>query len=829
MTDPSGSSQYSYERRGLLKKEWKTIDLDTYGLQYGYDKNGNLNKIRYPSGRLVSYAFDFADRPLSADSSGATYISSALYQPFGPESQINYGNGTRATMTFDQRYRLTVNKLEKLSPLSTIAQSTYALDGVGNVTSIADSDPTYSRTTLAYDDLNRLKTATSGANLWVTGSYTYDDLGSVTSLTMGSRTASFTYTGTTPKLISVNESGINRNVTYDSAGNETAVGSATFTYSARNFLSAADNLTYTYDGRGLRVATALSSTVFPISLTISPVSVVKGAVATGTVTLNAGAPVNGASVALKSSDTAVATVPTSVTVSQFQTAQTFSITTSGSITADAKVVISATYGNVTKSEALTVTTTPRLSMVSVSPRAVQGGSSAIGTVTLNGPASGTATVTLSSSNTGVATVPASVPVSSSQTSATFNITTSAVTASQAVTITASYLGVSRWASLTVMQVLAQGQGAPERGLEEKLPEFHLASLSLGAGSVLRSVRGGDFELFGDDWRSFGLPDFAASESGGVRPMDGPIYSAPGPAKRNHLYSPEMNLLAESEVSTPRDRQILYEYIWFNGHPVAQVDGQTVTHWTFTDHLGTPTLQTDAAANVFWRVEYEPYGRVWTLRPPTLADQHQPLRLPGQEAEQFNLGTNGLTERFYNVFRWYRPNWGRYTQPDPVGLEEGDTDLFLYARDRPLLLIDPFGLRACGPCDDCPSGTWSFQGLGFTAGFFRWGRTITAGTFKCAKGIGLTELKVTIDCKLKGPFVGIGGGVAFSVPGVPSACGCNSGDLLGEQPETTFISAGPAGVELGDCATRGGPTATFGFGRAVGGGSAGLICNVKRRF
>jgi uncharacterized protein RhaS with RHS repeats len=107
----------------------------------------------------------------------------------------------------------------------------------------------------------------------------------------------------------------------------------------------------------------------------------------------------------------------------------------------------------------------------------------------------------------------------------------------------------------------------------------------------------------------------------------------------------MNLLAESELSTASAPVILYEYVWFNGHPVAQLDGGTLTHWTFTDHLGTPLLQTDSAAAIFWRAEHEPFGSVFALR---TADQHQPLRLPGQEAEQLNLGSNGVTDRSYNV-------------------------------------------------------------------------------------------------------------------------------------------------------------------------------------
>src|SRR6185369_3977795 len=133
-------------------------------------------------------------------------------------------------------------------------------------------------------------------------------------------------------------------------------------------------------------------------------------------------------------------------------------------------------------------------------------------------------------------------------------------------------------------------------------------------------------------------------------------------RRYYFYSPESNLLAETGLAPNGAPPVGYEYIWFNGQPVAQVDVGVATHWTFTDHLGTPIVQTDAGGAVYWRAEYEPFGAVYALRS---ADQHQPLRLPGQEAEQLNLGADGVNERLYNIRRWYRPAWGRYTQWDPI--------------------------------------------------------------------------------------------------------------------------------------------------------------------
>src|SRR2546425_631326 len=71
-------------------------------------------------------------------------------------------------------------------------------------------------------------------------------------------------------------------------------------------------------------------------------------------------------------------------------------------------------------------------------------------VTLVAPAG---TVTLSSSNPSVASVPASVTVPAGATSVTFTVNTSIVVFSQSVTITASYNGSSRSATLIVQLLL----------------------------------------------------------------------------------------------------------------------------------------------------------------------------------------------------------------------------------------------------------------------------------------------------------------------------------------------------------------------------------------
>jgi hypothetical protein len=91
-----------------------------------------------------------------------------------------------------------------------------------------------------------------------------------------------------------------------------------------------------------------------------------------------------------------------------------------------------------------------LSAIGLSPASVVGGAAAQGTATVTSAApAGGAVVTLSSSNTAVAGVPASVAVAAGATSATFNVTTTAVGASTPVTITGAFGGGTRTATLTV--------------------------------------------------------------------------------------------------------------------------------------------------------------------------------------------------------------------------------------------------------------------------------------------------------------------------------------------------------------------------------------------
>src|SRR5258706_1140511 len=185
-------------------------------------------------------------------------------------------------------------------------------------------------------------------------------------------------------------------------------------------------------------------------------------------------------------------------------------------------------------------------------------------------------------------------------------------------------------------------------------------------------------------------------------------------------------MAETAESTAATPPIAYDYVWFGGQPVAQVDVATnTTHWTFTDHLGTPIFQTNASASVDWRAEYEPYGTGYAWRGGT--SSHQPLRFPGQEYD------SAAGERVYNIFRWYREGWGRYTQGDPIGLV-ADVNLYDFVTDRPVVLIDSLGLQA--QADTGLTNDHAFQTCcdkAVASGIFDANLTPSGGLVMCCNG------------------------------------------------------------------------------------------------
>ena len=113
--------------------------------------------------------------------------------------------------------------------------------------------------------------------------------------------------------------------------------------------------------------------------------------------------------------------------------------------------------------------------------------------------------------------------------------------------------------------------------------------------------------------------------------------------------------------------------------------------------GLPEDVTNSQGEVVWRGRYSTWGKLvyehTTRHAP--AGFSQPLRMQGQ----YDDGTIGL---YYNMFRYYDSDAGRYSAEDPIELE-GGLNLYAYAGGNPVNMIDPLGLQACGI--EAPEQTW----------------------------------------------------------------------------------------------------------------------------
>ncbi len=208
-------------------------------------------------------------------------------------------------------------------------------------------------------------------------------------------------------------------------------------------------ITGVWNGSSVSSTITITAQNPPQSVTLSPTSVTGQAGSVATVAV-ATAPTTDESLSVSSSNPAVASVPTSVTIPQGSTRGGFNILTQPVTTATV-VTISVSGGGTTVSANLTLlpAATASLSAISVSPASVSGGSAAQGTVTLSGAAPAGGVVVSLSSNTVSAAVPASVTVPQGATSAAFAISTASVAASTTATITASAGGMNQAAQLTI--------------------------------------------------------------------------------------------------------------------------------------------------------------------------------------------------------------------------------------------------------------------------------------------------------------------------------------------------------------------------------------------
>jgi RHS repeat-associated protein len=258
-TDPSGSTELCYDRRGNLKRKISVVNAVTLTTLWSYDLADRVSSMTYPSGTTVTHGRDGMGRITSIDvtpagGSPTALISAVTYYPYGPVKQITWGNASTSLRNYDQNYW--IDSIDGSQPSG--LDLDFTLDEVGNIVAISDSIGGPPDNLLAYDALYRLTNVHAPGPVNVE-QYSYDAIGNRLSKQVGAAAVQvYSYFSGTHRLESIDA--IERQ--YDENGNtlkrdryNNSV--ATFVYDEHNRFSAASrpstSANYFYNAIGERV------------------------------------------------------------------------------------------------------------------------------------------------------------------------------------------------------------------------------------------------------------------------------------------------------------------------------------------------------------------------------------------------------------------------------------------------------------------------------------------------------------------------------------------------------------------------------------------------
>ncbi|MBS1791530.1 MAG: RHS repeat protein [Acidobacteria bacterium] len=196
-------------------------------------------------------------------------LNTVTFRASGALKQLNYGNGRRLTMGYDdnrnQPTSMVVDRTNNASDkVVDYAYQYYDANGNNNnrIRQITDNIDTAYTTSYQYDDYNRLTNATASA---FSRGYQYDPFGNITNFN-GVTLNYATNSSGAPATNRLSTDSASNSYTYDAAGNMTAGAGQSYTYDGANRLkevgSGGANV-YGYDGDGKRVKkTESGSTVY---------------------------------------------------------------------------------------------------------------------------------------------------------------------------------------------------------------------------------------------------------------------------------------------------------------------------------------------------------------------------------------------------------------------------------------------------------------------------------------------------------------------------------------------------------------------------------------
>jgi RHS repeat-associated protein len=119
-----------------------------------------------------------------------------------------------------------------------------------------------------------------------------------------------------------------------------------------------------------------------------------------------------------------------------------------------------------------------------------------------------------------------------------------------------------------------------------------------------------------------------------------------------------------------------------GDPIAMRYNDEIYYFA-SDQVGTIYMVANSAGNEVKRIICDSFGN-------SIIDTNERINVPLGFAAGLNDRDTGLVHFGH---REYDPASGRFIQPDPIGLEGGDVDLYGYCWDDPIHFVDRTGLSA----------------------------------------------------------------------------------------------------------------------------------------
>jgi RHS repeat-associated protein len=283
ITSQSVVIDLTYDQRGNVLTEKRTIGGQAYTVAYVYDKADRVTQITYPSGRVVSYvrAVDGRISGVTTKQNAAAAVvnlaSSIVYQPLsGVVQSMVYSNGLNDFNSFTPDGEIDV--LGTYNGAASVINRSHTRTDNQNLTNIFDNVTTANTSSFWMEPAGKLQNADGP---WGSKTFYYDGVGNrVTELStpLGGTATNDTYgyPAGSNRLVQITRGAATMAaMTYDAAGNlltDNRLGlNKTYTYNKRNRMATAtvgaNAYAYTYSGREQLAIRQKTAGVAPLATT----------------------------------------------------------------------------------------------------------------------------------------------------------------------------------------------------------------------------------------------------------------------------------------------------------------------------------------------------------------------------------------------------------------------------------------------------------------------------------------------------------------------------------------------------------------------------------